>query len=69
MNANLRYLDNELAILLTQESCDLLNIFLCNKKIEIGLERQRHFEPDENSINQTMKTNANSEIAYLAPSS
>ena len=47
MNANLRYLDNELAILLTQESCDLLNIFLCNKKIEIGLERQRHLEPED----------------------
>ena len=57
MNANLRYLDNELAILLAQESCDLLNIFLCNKKIEIGLERQRHLEPDDNSINQTMKKN------------
>ena len=47
MNANLRYLDNELAILLAQESCDLLNIFLCNKKVQIGLERQRHLEPED----------------------
>ena len=56
MNANLRYLDNELSILLAQESCDLLNIFLCNKKVQIGLEGQRHFEPDDNSNNHTMKT-------------
>ena len=57
MNANLCYLDNELSILLAQESCDLLNIFLCNKKVQIGLEWQRHLEPDDNSINRTMKTN------------